>query len=116
MGSQYKSSRELLLQFAKDYLAGEGDITKHLAYMDYVVFHKQTKLDEFDFAVTSIKTDLRCGVRLARVAELLAGTDDVMKLLRVPSVSRMQKVHNVDLALKALRRGGAEIRKEITAK
>ena len=39
-----------------------------------------------------------------------------MKLLRVPSVSRLQKVHNVDIALSALRRGGAEIRKEITAK
>ena len=116
--SQHKSSRDILLQFAKDYLAGEGDITKHLAYMNYVVFHKQSKLDEFDFAVTNIKTDLRCGVRLSRVAELLAGSEeaDVMKLLRVPSVSRLQKVHNVDIALGALRRGGADIRKEITAK
>ena len=116
--SQHKSSRELLLLFAKDYLAGEGDITKHLAYMNYLVVHKQTKLDEFDFAVTNIKTDLRCGVRLSRVAELLAGGDvvDVMKQLRVPSVSRLQKVHNCDIALGALRRGGAEIRKDITAK
>lgn len=114
--SQFKSSRELLLTFAKDYLAGEGDITKHLAYMSYVVNHKQSKLDEFDFAVTNIKTDLRCGVRLAKVAELLAGGSDVMNLLRVPSVSRLQKVHNVDLALTALRQGGAEIRKEIIAK
>ena len=114
--SQFKSSRELLLTFAKDYLAGEGDITKHLAYMSYVVSHKQSKLDEFDFAVTNIKTDLRCGVRLAKVAELLAGGSDVMNTLRVPSVSRLQKVHNVDLALTALRQGGAEIRKEIIAK
>ena len=115
--SPHKSSREVLLLFAKDFLAGEGDITKHLAYMNYVVFHKQTKLDEFDYAVVNIKTDLRCGVRLARVAELLAGAEgDVMKLLRVPSVSRLQKVHNVDIALGALRRGGAEIRAEICAK
>ena len=114
--SQFKSSRELLLTFAKDYLAGEGDLTKHLAYMNYVVSHKQSKLDEFEFAVTNIKTDLRCGVRLAKVAELLAGGSDVMNMLRVPSVSRLQKVHNVDLALTALRQGGAEIRKEITAK
>ena len=114
--SQFKSSRELLLTFAKDYLAGEGDLTKHLAYMNYVVSHKQSKLDEFEFAVTNIKTDLRCGVRLAKVAELLAGGSDVMNMLRVPSVSRLQKVHNVDLALTALRQGGAEIRKEIIAK
>ena len=51
------------------------------------------------------------------MAELLAGAEgDVMKLLRVPSVSRLQKVHNVDIALGALRRGGAEIRAEISAK
>ena len=114
--SQFKSSRELLLTFAKDYLAGEGDLTKHLAYMNYIVSHKQSKLDEFEFAVTNIKTDLRCGVRLAKVAELLASGLDVMNMLRVPSVSRLQKVHNVDLALTALRQGGAEIRKEIIAK
>jgi len=115
--SQHKTSREVLLIFAKDYLAGEGDITKHLAYMNYIVRHKQTKLDEFDFAVTNIKTDLRCGVRLAKVAELLlAGCSDVMSQLRVPSISRLQKVHNVDLALTALRKGGAEIRKDIVGK
>ena len=57
--SQFKSSREVLLTFAKDFLAGEGDITKHMAYMNYILAHKQTKLDEFDFAVTNIKTDLR---------------------------------------------------------
>ena len=112
--SQYKSSREVLLTFAKDYLSGEGDITKHLAYMSYTVGHKQSKLDEFDFAVTNIKTDLRCGVRLAKVAELLAG--EVITGLRVPSVSRLQKIHNVDLALTALRQGGAEIKRDIIAK
>ena len=114
--SQFKSSRELLIIFAKDFLAGEGDVTKHMAYMGYHIVHKQTKLDEFDFAVTNIKTDLRCGVRLAKVAELLAGQSDIMNQLRVPSVSRMQKVHNVDLSLNVLRQGGAEIRKEITSK
>ena len=114
--SLHKSSQEVLFTFAKDYLAGEGDITKHLAYMSYKVQHKQSKLDEFDFAVTNIKTDLRCGVRLAKVAELLVGGSEVMSQLRVPSVSRLQKVHNVDKALAALRNGGAEIRKEITGK
>ena len=36
--------------------------------------------------------------------------------LRVPSVSRLQKIHNVDLALTALRQGGAEIKRDIIAK
>ena len=56
-------------------------------------------------------------MRLAKVAELLSGDNyDLMVQLRVPTVSRLQKVHNMDIALGALRQGGAEIRKEITGK
>ena len=65
--SQQKASREIVLSFSRDYLAGEGDIIKHLAYFGYELKHKQTVLDEFDYAVSSIATDLRCGVRLTKV-------------------------------------------------
>ena len=54
----------MLVQFSRDYLSGEGDITKHLAYMGYVVSHAQTPLDEFDYAVGNLCTDLRDGLRL----------------------------------------------------
>ena len=47
------------------FLQGVGDITKHLAHLGYTVSHRQSFLDEFDFAVTNLPTDLRCGVRLA---------------------------------------------------
>lgn len=52
-----------MLPFSRDFLSGEGDFIKHLAYLGYEVEHKQTALDEFDFAVTNIATDLKCGVR-----------------------------------------------------
>ena len=113
--SELKTSRDILILFAKDYLAGEGDVTKHLAYMGYVVHTKQTKLDEFDFAVTNIKTDLRCGIRLTKLAELLTGAEVVARL-RVPAVSRLQKIHNSDLGLAALRQNGIDIPATITAK
>lgn len=113
--SPHKSSREILLAFSKDFLSGEGDITKHLAYMGYTVDHKQTKLDEFDYAVTSIRTDLRCGLRLAKVAELLTGAV-LGPNLRVPAVSRLQKVHNTDVALTGCRQGGVQVGQEIGAK
>lgn len=57
-------SQDLLLAFSRDFLAGEGNILKHLAYFNYEVTHKQTALDEFDFAVTNIAVDLKDGVRL----------------------------------------------------
>ena len=113
--SQVKSSKELLLTFSKDYLQGEGDVTKHLAYMGYTVKHKQTKLDEFDFAVTNFRVELRCGLRLARVAELLTGAV-LAHQMRVPAISRTQKVHNTEVALKALNAGGFEVAAAITAK
>jgi len=112
---QFKTSRDVLITFSKDYLSGEGDITKHMAYMGYVVNHKQTKLDEFDYAVTNIKTDLRCGLRLAKVAELVTGST-INSNMRVPAVSRLQKVHNTDVALAAYKEGGLDIPNSIAAK
>jgi len=57
-------SKDLLVAFSREFLAGEGSILKHLAYFGYEVLHKQTLLDEFDFAVTNVAVDLRDGVRL----------------------------------------------------
>jgi hypothetical protein len=85
----------------RDFLQGEGDITKHLGYLGYEVKHKQTSLDEFDFAVTNVATDLKSGVRLTRVLEILTHQTLTTKL-RLPVISRLQSVHNVDLALTAL--------------
>ena len=83
--------------------------------MGYIVHHKQTKLDEFDYAVTSIKTDLRCGLRLTKVAQLVTGIASSSNL-RVPAVSRLQKVHNTDVALFAFKNGGLSLPDNISSK
>lgn len=57
-------SKDLITSFSRDFLAGEGNVIAHLGYLGYVLEHKQTPLDEFDFAVTNIAVDLRDGVRL----------------------------------------------------
>jgi len=90
-------------------------VTKHLAYMGFTVKHKQTKLDEFDYAVTNFRTDLRCGIRLARVAELLTGSV-LAAQMRVPAISRTQKVHNTEVAVSAYKDGGFDVPSSITAK
>lgn len=63
----FQSSRDLLLAFSREYLGGEGDVTKHLRYLGYKVSYQQTALEEFDFSVRNIATDLRCGLRLGYV-------------------------------------------------
>lgn len=104
--SDIKASKDLLLQFSRDYLSGEGDITRHLGYLGYKVTYTQTPLDEFDFAVEKLAVDLRDGLRLTRVMEMLCHRNDLCKTLRVPAISRLQKIHNVEVVFKVLAEQG----------
>ncbi|XP_014667741.1 PREDICTED: abnormal spindle-like microcephaly-associated protein homolog [Priapulus caudatus] len=100
----YKASKSLLVEFSRQYLAGEGDVVRHLAHLGYDIAHQQTALDEFDYAVTNVATDLRDGLRLTRVMELLTGDWSLSKRLRVPAISRLQKIRNVDVSLAVMKR------------
>ncbi|XP_028394821.1 abnormal spindle-like microcephaly-associated protein homolog [Dendronephthya gigantea] len=104
--AEYKSSRFLLLSFSRDYLKGEGDVTKHLGLLNYIVTHEQIPLDEMDYAVTNLAVDLRDGLRITRVIELLTQNWRLSASLRVPVISRLQKIHNVDVAINALKERG----------
>ncbi|KAL9988376.1 hypothetical protein ACROYT_G002814 [Oculina patagonica] len=105
-GASFKSSRSLLLTFSREYLKGEGDVTKHLNFLGYSVTHSQRAIDEVDYAVKNIAIDLRDGLRLTRVAELLTHDWQLSASLRVPAISRLQKIHNVDVFINALKSRG----------
>ncbi|XP_077188841.1 abnormal spindle-like microcephaly-associated protein [Paroedura picta] len=108
----FKSSREILLAFSRDFLSGEGDLSRHLGFLGLPVNHMQTPLDEFDFAVVNLATDLQCGIRLVRTLELLSKNWNLSKKLRVPAISRLQKMHNVNLALQVLKDHGIQLKDE----
>nr|XP_033772299.1 abnormal spindle-like microcephaly-associated protein [Geotrypetes seraphini] len=110
--AEFKTSKEMLLAFSRDFLSGEGDLSRHLGFLGLPVSHAQTPLDEFDFAVTNLAVDLQCGVRLVRVMELLMQNWNISKKLRVPAVSRLQKIHNVELALQMLKEKGILLKDE----
>ncbi|KAM9326862.1 abnormal spindle-like microcephaly-associated protein [Gastrophryne carolinensis] len=110
--AEFKTSRDLLLAFSRDFLSGEGDLSRHLGYLGLPVSHVQTPLDEFDFAVTNLAVDLHCGVRLVRTMELLMQNWSLSKKLRVPAISRLQKMHNVEVALHVLAERGVKIQDE----
>ncbi|KAH9505368.1 hypothetical protein Btru_058528 [Bulinus truncatus] len=97
-----KSSKEILIQFSREVLSGEGDLTRHLAYLGYTVSHVQRPIDEFDFAVKNLSADLRDGLRLSRVLELFSGDSKIMTKIRTPAISRLQKIHNVETFFKAM--------------
>ncbi|XP_078263864.1 abnormal spindle-like microcephaly-associated protein isoform X2 [Rhinoraja longicauda] len=101
--AEFKTSKDLLFAFSRDFLSGEGDISRHLGFLGLTVSHCQTPLHEFRFEVTNLAVDLRCGVRLVRAMELLTANLHLSKQLRVPAISRLQKLHNVAVALDVLK-------------
>ncbi|XP_072367579.1 abnormal spindle-like microcephaly-associated protein isoform X2 [Scyliorhinus torazame] len=110
--AEFKTSKDLLLAFSRNFLSGEGDICRHLGYFGLTVGHFQTLLHEFNFAITNIAVDLRCGIRLVRAVELLTRNWKLSKQLRTPAISRLQKLHNVDVALSVLKTRGVDLKDE----
>ncbi|XP_009951153.1 PREDICTED: abnormal spindle-like microcephaly-associated protein homolog, partial [Leptosomus discolor] len=110
--AEFKASKDLLLAFSRDFLSGEGDLSRHLGFLGLPVSHIQTPLDEFDFAVTNLAVDLQCGIRLVRTMELLTKNWNLSKQLRVPAISRLQKMHNVDIVLNVLKERGIHLKDE----
>ncbi|XP_070765126.1 abnormal spindle-like microcephaly-associated protein [Enoplosus armatus] len=110
--AEFKTSKDLLLAFSRDFLSGEGILPRHLGYLGLPVSHAQTPLDEFNFAVKNLAVDLKCGIRLVRVTELLAQDWSLSAKLRLPAISRLQKVHNVDMALQVLKSKGVDLKDE----
>ncbi|CAH8437870.1 unnamed protein product [Schistosoma haematobium] len=116
--SLIKSSSSLLLSFAQNFLHGENNLVRHLAYLGAQVTVNQTPLDEYQFTVENLAVDLRDGVRLVKLAELLIPTlstekaptvikpNSLMSMVRFPAISRLQKIHNVGVALKSFEQYG----------
>ncbi|XP_058130896.1 abnormal spindle-like microcephaly-associated protein [Dasypus novemcinctus] len=107
--AEFKASKEILLAFSRDFLSGEGDLSRHLNFLGLPVSHVQTPFDEFDFAVTNLAVDLQCGVRLVRTMELLTQNWTLSKKLRIPAISRLQKIHNVDIVFQILKSQGIQL-------
>ncbi|XP_037625418.1 abnormal spindle-like microcephaly-associated protein isoform X1 [Sebastes umbrosus] len=113
LDAEFKTSKDLLLAFSRDFLSGEGILPRHLGYLGLPVSHVQTPLDEFNFAVKNLAVDLKCGIRLVRVMELLIQDWSLSAKLRLPAISRLQKVHNVDMALQVLKSKGVDLKTEL---
>lgn len=107
--SEYKETKSLLFRFSSILFGNVGDIQRDLKRIGIVLLHKQTYLDEYEYAFRNLAIDLRDGVRITKVIEILLMRDDLSDRLRVPAISRLQRVHNVDLALKALKESEFEI-------
>lgn len=126
--SPYKTSVEILHQLSKMLLPSHGDITRPLHHLNYKVEHAQYPLQEYTYQIENIAIDLRDGIMLNHLVELLLYpaqqeetvtlnlptgellTSDVSQKdawilsqhLKYPAIGRPQKVYNVQIALAAL--------------
>lgn len=76
--ASFKSTREILINLSKHFLEGQGDIVRSLHLLGWECCSQQAPLEEFDFSVTNLSTDLRDGIRLCRLVEVLSGDKSIM--------------------------------------
>ncbi|EKG10654.1 IQ motif EF-hand binding site [Macrophomina phaseolina MS6] len=69
--SAHKSSRAVLQEFSSMLLPSLGDISRPLGHLDYHLYHVQHPLQEYHYRIENLATDLRDGVLLTRLVELL---------------------------------------------
>jgi len=98
-----RSSKDFLALLCKDYVHGIGNLSKHLGHIGISVSYTQSHIEELDFSITNMAVDLRDGTRLAKLAEILSGDtkSSILAKLRLPAVSRLQKMHNIRVVLSA---------------
>jgi abnormal spindle-like microcephaly-associated protein len=69
--SPHKTSVEVLHQLSNLLLPSLGDITRPLGHLSYKVEHAQYPLQEYTYHIDNIAVDLRDGIVLSRLVELL---------------------------------------------
>jgi hypothetical protein len=108
-----KSTNDVLVDFCRKFLKSEGNILKRLSAFGFVPRYLQSDYDEFDFALTNLE-ELRDGIRLTYLLNTLSRTSGQGELvdpsfLRIPAISRLQKVHNTTVLLQALLDRGVRV-------
>ncbi|OKL59638.1 hypothetical protein UA08_05310 [Talaromyces atroroseus] len=142
--SPHKSSSAALQALANLLLPSMGDINRQVSHLDFDLSYKQHQLQDYDFRIHNLAVDLRDGVILTRIVEILLypsassfharresiGVTDETSLsgdeateyplsqkLKFPCVSRACKIFNVQIALGALKKvtGINQVAKELCA-
>jgi abnormal spindle-like microcephaly-associated protein len=78
----HKSSAAIVRAALQASCHGEGDVLRHLGHMGYKLYHQQEPIREYDFNCSNLATDLRDGVRLCRLVEVLSGRCGDKSVLR----------------------------------
>lgn len=118
--SSMKSSAAVLQALARLLLPSSGDIIRSLGQLGGQVSYEQHHLGDYHYQIGNLAVDVRDGIRLARVVELLlyspplhekregllsSNEEEIYPLtpqLKFPCTSRAAKLFNVQVALNAV--------------
>jgi abnormal spindle-like microcephaly-associated protein len=121
--SPLKSSEAVVKELGVILLPSYGDLMRPLKYLKYEVSVEQSPLEEYRYEVYNLATDLRDGIMLTKIVEIIlrefysvqdTEVDErgqkrisvpnlnLSQNLKYPCISRTQKLHNIMIALSAL--------------
>eukprot|EP00956_Cyclotella_meneghiniana_P006701 scaffold8888_cov23-Cyclotella_meneghiniana.AAC.1 len=112
--SNIKSSDAVLASICRICFARKELIVNHMSYLGITVSHIQNPLDEYEYYIRNLSIDLKDGVRLAKMVEILTGRS-VLTEMRLPASSRANKIHNMGAVLSALHHEGVANIDDVTA-
>ena len=131
--SKLKSSLGVLTELCASLLPFIGDVHRSQSHLNYHLIYTQFPLSEYDYKISNLATDLRDGVRLTHLVELLLYPPETLSRLnenltvamptgevltsvidegqswvlsqhlKYPCIARPQKIYNLQIALSALR-------------
>ena len=114
ISSSIKSSEDMLISLCQD-CSKQRSTLRHLDYEGISVSHIQNPLDEYDFYVRNLAVDLKDGVCLAKMIDIITEhRSNLLSLMRLPATSREHKIYNVNIALAALNHLGVPNISDIT--
>ncbi|KAK1005855.1 hypothetical protein LTR54_007145 [Friedmanniomyces endolithicus] len=106
--STHKESTSMLRALSSLLIPSIGDTMRPLRHFDYSIEHRQDQLDEVEYRIKNIATDLRDGIFLTRIVEMLLFsakgvrqvgddyTDEATMTLQLPDATVIQSVLYTD--------------------
>lgn len=108
--SKFKSTKESLDVFSRDFISSDTNLLRRLKLAGYEPIYRQTSLDEYNYLIsmnqeTKLFDDLKDGIRLTRCAQILLSSTneqiarlDLSTRLKCPVVNLVHKLLNIDQA------------------